>query len=310
MNRILILFLALSYLCFSPLFAQENTAPLWSAEYSKSKSFIENLGQFDEHENASTGKIRYAVDFGATRIFFGDKGVSYSFLEATKIPKEERDALRQKMASSVSEYKKNEKLVGKFLFKSDVVNMSWKGAAGNAELIGETQTSDYHNYSYTNENGEMTAASGAKGFKKIVYKNIYPNTDIEYTVHPQIGIKYAVILHPGADAEKVQMLFDRDLSIMDGKLNIPTFFGAITDHAPVTFYGDNHDNIIRSSFTQAQRRIGFSVDAYDHSKTLIIDPWTQTPVFNTNWDIVWECERDAAGNVYILGGIMPMQILK
>jgi gliding motility-associated-like protein len=313
MKRILILFLALLNLCVSSIYAQENTAPVWSAEYSKSKSFIENLGQFDEHENASTGKIRYAVDFGATRIFFGDKGVSYSFLEATKIPKEERDALRQKIASSVNEYKQNEKLIGKFLFKSDVVNMTWKGSSNNASLIGEQQTSDYHNYSYTNENGVMTAASAAKGFKKIIYKNIYPNTDIEYTVHPQIGIKYAVILHPGADVEKVQMLFDRDLSIIDGKLNIPTFFGAITDHAPITFYegsDDDYDSFIRSSFTQEQRSIGFSVDTYDHSETLIIDPWTQTPAFNTNWDVVWECERDAAGNVYILGGIMPMQILK
>ena len=156
----------------------------------------------------------------------------------------------------------------------------------------------------------MVAASGAKGFKKIVYKNSYPNTDIEYTVHPQIGIKYAVILHPGADPKKVQMLFDRDLSIRDGALNIPTFFGAILDHKPVTFYAENHTNIIQSSFTQQHRSIGFSVDEYDQTKTLIIDPWTQTPAFNTNWDVVWECERDAAGNVYILGGIMPMQILK
>ena len=310
MKRIFILFLAFIYSCLSALFAQENTLHTWSSEYQKSKSFIENLGQFDEHENALTGKIHYAVDFGATRIFFGEKGVTYSFLEATKIPKEQRDALRQKIASSVSEYKKNEKLIGKFLFKSDEVNMTWKGCTSNSTLIGEQQTNDYHNYSYTNENGVMTAASGAKGFKKIVYKNIYPNTDIEYSVHPQIGIKYAVILHPGADVKKVQMLFDRDLSVLDGKLNIPTYFGAITDHSPITFYDDNHDNIIRSSFTQEQRSIGFMVDAYDHNKTLIIDPWTQTPVFDTNWDVVWECERDAAGNVYILGGIMPMQILK
>ncbi|MEY3198987.1 MAG: hypothetical protein RJA13_945 [Bacteroidota bacterium] len=310
MKRIFILFFVLLELCVSTIYSQESITPLWSAEYSKSKSFIENIGQFDEYENTATGKIRYAADFGATRIYFGDKGISYSFLEASKIPKDQRDELRQKITTSVSEYKKNERLIGKFLFKSDVVNMAWKEASATGELIGENQTSDYHNYSYTNENGEMVAASGAKGFKKIVYKNSYPNTDIEYTVHPQIGIKYAVILHPGADPKKVQMLFDRDLSIRDGALNIPTFFGAILDHKPVTFYAENHTNIIQSSFTQEHRSIGFSVDEYDQTKTLIIDPWTQTPVFNTNWDVVWECERDAAGNVYILGGIMPMQILK
>ncbi len=310
MKGIILLLFVLLKLCLTSLYSQENIPPIWSAEYSKSKSFIENIGQFDEYENAVIGKIRYAADFGATRIFFGDEGISYSFLEATKIPKEQRDEMRQKITKSISEYKKNEKLIGKFLFKSDVVNMTWKEASGNVELIGESPTSDYHNYSYTNNNAAMTAASGARGFRKIVYKNIYPKTDIEYTVHPQIGIKYAVILHPGADPKKVQMLFDRDLSIMDESLNIPTFFGAIVDHKPITFYAENHDNIIQSSFTQEQRCIGFSVNEYDITKTVIIDPWTQTPAFNTNWDVVWECERDAAGNVYILGGIMPMQILK
>jgi len=26
--------------------------------------------------------------------------------------------------------------------------------------------------------------------------------------------------------------------------------------------------------------------------------------------VVWECENDAAGNVYIIGGVMPLQLLK
>ena len=49
---------------------------------------------------------------------------------------------------------------------------------------------------------------------------------------------------------------------------------------------------------------------YDKTKTIIIDPWTQSPSFNTNWDCVWECERDGLGNVYIIGGVMPLQLLK
>jgi len=80
--------------CLSIVFAQKNTAG-WSADYKKSRSFIENVGQFDQFENQQTGKIKYAVDFGETRIFFGIKGIRYSFLEATKIPKEERESLKK-----------------------------------------------------------------------------------------------------------------------------------------------------------------------------------------------------------------------
>lgn len=291
------------------VFSQETTKPSWTAEYSKSKSFIENLGQFDDQENEFTGKVRFAVDFGATRIFFGEKGVSYSFLEATKIPKQDREALQQKLTNSVSEYKKNERLIGKFLYKSDVVNMKFDQASNDVKLVGEGETSDYHNYSFE-KNGEMNSVGFAKGYTKIVYKNIHPNIDIEYTVHPEIGIKYALILHPGADYTKFSMLFDRDLLLLNDKLNIPTLFGSIIDHAPITFYENDKNSIIASKFKQDQRKITFELEQFDRSKTVVIDPWTQTPSFNTNWDVVWECERDGAGNVYILGGIMPMQVLK
>jgi hypothetical protein len=56
----------------------------WKQEYSSSKVFIENKGQFDASENKLVGEIQYAADFGSTRIFFGEKGLTNSFLEKTK----------------------------------------------------------------------------------------------------------------------------------------------------------------------------------------------------------------------------------
>jgi hypothetical protein len=49
---------------------------------------------------------------------------------------------------------------------------------------------------------------------------------------------------------------------------------------------------------------------YDQAQTVVIDPWTQLPSFASNWDCVWECDKDAAGNIYAIGGVMPMQLLK
>ena len=290
--------------------AQNSDKPSWTADYSKSKSFIENLGQFDEFETNSTGKIEYAVDFGSTRILFGKKGISYNFLEARKIPRAERERIMNSPVSSIADHKSKEKLVGKFMFKQDAVNMTWLNPSTSTQLITSEETSDYHNYSVKNSAGEYFSVSNAKAYKKLTYKNIYSNIDIEYVVHPEIGIKYAIIVHPGANPSDVAMVFDRDISLLDGKIDIPTEFGSIIDHAPLTFYQGDNSNIIPSSFKQEQNTIRFSVGNYDNTQTLIIDPWTQTPAFNTNWDVVWEVEKDGAGNVYILGGIMPMQILK
>jgi len=295
---------------FFKLNGQTETKPSWSAEYSKSKSFIENQGQFDSEETASTGKIQFAVDFGATRIFFGEKGVSYNFMEALKIPKAEREKYQNLPETNGIDHRAKEKLIGKFKFKTDEVGMTWQGCKSSVKLIGVNQTEDYHNYSAKDKNGEYQYYSKVKGFEKLLYKNLYPNIDVEYIVHPEIGIKYAMIIHPGADPSLVNMVFDKDISLLEGKIHIPTSFGDILDHEPITFYQNDNSLIVDSKFVQSGRNISFSIADYDRTKTLIIDPWTQTPAFNTNWDVVWECEKDGTGNVYILGGIMPMQILK
>lgn len=299
-------FIALLQFCFAFSFGQ-NT---WKQIYSRSKVFIENKGQFDEFQNSKIGKIFYTADFGQSKVFFGENGVSYSFLEAKKIPRSEREKLAASITRvKVEDHKQWESVVGKFHFKSDEVNMIWEnGQTKKIEAIDAV--SDYSSYSFKNETGIMQNVNHVKGFKKIIYKEVYPKIDIEFTIHPQEGLKYAVIVKPGANPENVKMLYDRDVKLENGVVRIPTLFGDIIDNEPFTFYQNNNKEIIKSSFIQHGKVIQFKLDNYDHSKTLVIDPWTQTPSFATNWDCVWECERDGAGNVYIMGGVMPMQIVK
>lgn len=292
------------------IFAQETVSPTWSTEFSKSKSFIENQGQFDRHETEFTGKIHYAIDFGSTKIFFGDKGVSYNFLEIDKKSREERAAIMQQPSASYEDHKQKEKLFGKFLVKSDQVNMSWDNPSGKVKIQGIVVTSDYHSYTFKNKNNQDQNINFVKGFDHIIYKNIYPNIDIKYELHPVIGVKYAYIIHPGADVSQINMLFDRDITLRNGEIFIPTLFGDIIDHAPVTFYKENNDQIINSSYKISKNQISFDLEKFDNSKTIVIDPWVQTPVFPLNWDCVWELDTDAAGNVYIIGGVSPLQLKK
>jgi gliding motility-associated-like protein len=282
----------------------------WSIEYKKRNVFIENKGQFDEFQNDKVGKIYYAADFGQCRIFFGENGLTYSFLESKKIPREVREKFAASSSKAVVEdHKKWEKIVGKFHFKSDEVNMTF-GNINNLELIGYNKTSDYHSYTFKNANGTYSNLTNIAGFEKLTYKNIYPNIDIEYTVHPQEGIKYAILLHPGANSNDIEMIYDREVRIVNGKIHINSDFGDIIDHEPLTFYEKQKNKIISSSFFQIGNTVKFKLENYNNKEEVIIDPWTQTPSFATNWDVVWECDKDAAGNVYILGGIMPLQVIK
>ena len=301
------LFISLGIFCsiLTNLYSQNN----WKSEYKRPKVFIENKGQFDEFANTEIGKVLYAVDFGKTKILFGQRGVSYSFLESEKVAKVNRGEVAEKIkANSLSDYKNKEKLVGKFLFKSDELTMLWKNS-NPCNIIPTNKISNYFSYTFKDISGKYMNENKICGFEQITYENIYPNIDIQYTVHPESGVKYAIILKPGANPEDVKMIYDKELRLENGKIKIPTIFGDVIDHEPYTFYSSGEE--IKSSFVLIDSKsVKFQLDNYDITKTVVIDPWTQTPTFATNWDCVWECDKDAAGNVYVLGGIMPMQILK
>jgi hypothetical protein len=230
----------------------------WKQEYSSSKVFIENKGQFDASENKLIGEIQYAADFGSTRVFFGKKGVSYSFLNAKKVPRDEREHLSAKLKLKTTEdYKQWEKVIGKFHYQADEVNMVWENA-NYSTIRAEGQRNDYHSYSFKTKNGEESNVNFVKSFNKIIYKNIYPKIDIEYAIHPQEGLKYAVILHPGANPDDVKMVYDRAVRIENGKVKVATLFGDIVDHEPFTFYQKNTNTIIKSSFEQIGQTIKFN----------------------------------------------------
>ena len=298
-----------SIFAFHVLFGQTTTDSGWTRDYQKARVFIENKGQFDEFSTNETGKILYGVDFGSTRIFFGKTGINYSFLEAVKVPKAERDALRASLAQIPQQYKEQERIVGKFKFKSDEVAMQYINANGKVKLYGLKPTADDHNYSIQRIDGSYEGISHAKAYEELLYENIYPLIDLKFTVHPEIGLKYVFIVHPGGNPADIEMEYDRNVQLIQGEIHIPTAFGDIVDHAPYSFQG-NKASELSSSFRMNQRTVKFDVGTYQKNADLFIDPWIQTPVFATNWDVVWECDRDGAGNVYALGGIMPMQILK
>jgi len=278
----------------------------WSVKPEPQKVFIENKGQFHIHK--SEEPVLFAFDGAPTSIYFTKKGISYSFLKRWAKEKD-KNSLPQKF-TSVQDWKKKEAEEHELLYESDAVFMTWENANPDVEVLAYEATSDYHSYCVKNKEGKIENINHIKAFKKIIYKNIYPNIDIEFVFHPSDGLKYSIILHPGADISKVRMSYSTTPKINSkGDVHISTKFGDIIDHAPSTFYSANKTNIINSYFIKDGNTISFKLDTYDVNKTIIIDPWTQTPSLPSS-NGVWECERDGNGNVYIIGGESPMTLMK
>ncbi|MEI6124827.1 MAG: PKD domain-containing protein [Bacteroidota bacterium] len=290
------------------VFSQSGTN--WSYSAEPQKVFIENKGQFHIHQ--SEEPVLFAFDGGSTCIYFTKKGISYSFLKrwAKEKDEAEREREREEKFTSIEQWKEKEAEEKRMEFESDAIGMVWENANPDVEIISYDQTSDYHSYCVKGKDGKLTNINYIKAFKKIVYKNIYPNIDIEYVFHPTDGLKYSLILHPGADISKIKMNYSGTVNInTNGDVHIATKFGDIIDHAPVSFYTDQKTKGIASHYIQSVNTISFNLSTFDNTKEVTIDPWTQTPtLLNSNG--VWECERDGGGNIYIIGGDMPMKLIK
>ncbi len=317
MKRFLHLFTAILVLLFSiASFTATGSGPGWTTKYEHTKCFIENKGQFQLPN--SKMQVEYAYDAASTRIYFTKTGLTYSFLKVWKEEEEEgereKDIKKEHFQDvrTLEEWKKKEAEEHKTQFISDYVSVEWENSNPNVEIVAENKVPSYFSYTFKDETGKKTNENFLAGYEKITYKNLYPNIDVEYVFHPSEGIKYSIILHPGADPSLIKMKYDdsKKLSIDDGNLNVATALGKIIDHAPITFYDGNMPTVIKSKFVKSGNQVSFELDPYDNTKTIIIDPWVVTPAFATNWDCVWECEKDGVGNVYIIGGVTPLQLLK
>jgi gliding motility-associated-like protein len=271
----------------------------WTATYGTNREFIENKGQFNlRHSSLSNKDIKYAVEEPGKMIYFTTEGVIYHFYNLEKNKNR----------------KKGDKTKPRYVSTHDFTSFDWVGANPDVKIVATEKQQTHHSYALKADKANPNASiDQCAAFKKITYKNLYPNVDVEYIIHPENGIKYSVILHPHADPSLVKMHYASDKNVVlaqNGKLQVTTLFGDITENAPVTFYEGNNRSSIASQFQVVNNTVSFVVGNYNKNKTVVIDPWVQTPNFNTQWKCVWECDKDASGNAFLIGGVMPLQLLK
>ncbi|MBC7861946.1 MAG: hypothetical protein IAF38_03175, partial [Bacteroidia bacterium] len=302
MKKILPAFSCIVALSTLPLISQNNLN--WTTKVEPRRVFIENNGQFHIHE--SSEKVLFAYQEDEMTVFFTSKGVHYTFLKNWKKKKDAREEERERNKSfkSIEEYKEFEAEEHRAEFKTDAVTYTWQNSNPSVKVESNGVVSDYFSYMVKDGGGSYKNINYVRGYEKITYQDLYPGIDVEFTVHPDNGIKYSVIVHPGADPSQLKMLYSESPKLKEnGDLSFNTNFGNLIEHAPVSFYNDNKSAAVVSSFLKDGKNISFSVESYDKNRTLIIDPWVQSPTYGTTtWHCTWECEKDGAGNVYALGG--------
>lgn len=300
-------FIAAAFLqvaCLLPVISFSQGA--WTTNPFAPKAFVENKGQFDGSIVAD--KVLYGINSGSENVFFTSKGVNFIYRES------EDHSAESSAANSLLQSKEGDKKETKPI-KFSLISMQWLNANQEVQVYAEQPVPDFYSYFDATSKDSVLRCTA---YKKIIYKNLYPGVDVEYTFHREQGIKYALILHPGADHSSIKMVYSgsKNLHLDEkGNLRIKCPGGEIIDHAPETFYQADHTALaidqetVKSSYVLDANIVMFRLGQYDRSRTVIIDPWTITPGFGGNgaYDLV---RNPANGDIFIYGGAPPYQCKK
>lgn len=125
------------------------------------------------------------------------------------------------------------------------------------------------------------------------------------------------MVKPGADLSAVKLHFGGEIKKIkldaNGNLLIKSAAGTTIETIPVTYYGDKlretKDSIqqVKSSYALKGKELVFALpDGYDHSQSIVIDPFVSNTATLTgtgvNAGIAKDVDYDYAGNVYVTGG--------
>ncbi|MDI1355918.1 MAG: gliding motility-associated C-terminal domain-containing protein [bacterium] len=254
--------------------------------------FIENRGQFECPE-IKNRHIYYVLDEGNEKIYFTSVGLTYEFKKEKTFDEEE--------------YEKSQKYADKEEAEdTKFVHMSWCNAStSTTELIPGEKQGHYFTY------GE--AKYNSSTFKKLTYKNVYPNIDIEYTLPTQnrTGVKYTVVLHPGADPANIKILYDGDVKKIrlnkEGEVSIKTSITSLVEHAPSSFY--ENGEAITCNFLLKHDTLCYNFPLnYNTNKTVIIDPWVSSASSLSINNLAYDIDFDFGGHVFIYGGTLPVKV--
>jgi gliding motility-associated-like protein len=282
--------LLISVFTFTSVLAKEKRFAVSGDVFGK-RVIIENKGQFSDIIKDKT--IQFAYDNFDEGVFFHQNSLTYRILEHFPITEEMREKIEH--GKRVTPKPDNKYFV----------NVSWKNS--NPNIVPTVEGLQNHYQSY----GDAIYKSNC--YKKLVYKNVYNKIDVEYTFTNErmTGIKYNVILKPGANLSDYKMNFNGDvksIKIRNNELQIKTPYLTVKELSPVAI--QNGKKLACNFILNDDNTVSFQIpNGYDPNQELIIDPWVVNLALTTN-NYGYDVDYDYFGNYYVYGGTGPFLICR
>jgi len=279
--------------------------------FSQSLEYVENKGQWDSRVKfqSNMGGSVFSLEQQGYRVLLYNKDdlaqIAYAYSGHSHINNTGQIS-SQRVDNATAHPEKNSTPPSKqIVLHSHVYEMNFIGSSPNAVITADKPLSTYNNYYFGSDPHKWV--HGAKIFQAVTYQNIYPGIDVRYYTGNGT-IKYDLIVHPGADINKIALEFNGvdGLSVKNGDLVVKTSVGDVSELRPYCYqYDAKGRTTVDAKYVVEGKTVRFKIGNYSKSATLIIDPTlifaSFTGSYSDNWG--YTATYDGSGNFYA-GGIV------
>ncbi len=239
--------------------------------------FTENIGQWPDG-------VRMQGIAGSTNVRFEAHQVSYSYLVTSHNGGEAGSHLDRHL-----------------------LRTEFLGARADVTVEGDSATGSLSNYYLSAD--PSTWRSGARGFMRVHYRQLYDGIDAMYYGHDG-GMKYDFIVAPGADHRQIRLRYHGAKKLRlnrSGEMEVTTAFGAVREAPPYCYQEIGGKQVqVKGAYRLLGGNIyGFSLGSYDPRYPVVVDPCLSveysTYFGGGGYDIVTNMAVDSTGFAYAVG---------
>jgi hypothetical protein len=281
------------FFCFILLLIKGSMAFAKEVPIFNNCGFVKNSGQILDQNRKQNSNVLFLLNQSNIKIHLTPQGFNYELTDL-KLGKEKKSNPGNKCKSIEREIS----------LTSHRVEIELLGLNPNMEIIEGTELKGKLNY--YNEYTPSKGFENISHFGKVVYKNIYPNIDIEFISSP--SFKYNILLHPGANISNLKFRIKgaNNLEInKNNEIEIQTSLGKIIEKIPLSYFlfkdlVQTKTNVL--FFKIDTNTIGFKCDEFTSQNELVIDPSPWATYFGGSaYENGNSIKIDTSGNSYISG---------
>jgi len=262
--------------------------------------FYENKGQIMDQNHKPNPAVKYLLFSPGFNVQLRQTGFSYDTY-TDEVDSSTNNAIQPRIPLNG---KFGNELPKPFTRHYHRVDIELLGCNGHAQITTEGKSDAYYNYI-------SAAASYVHYYQKVVYKDIYPNIDLEFFTsvakNTRIPLEYQFIVHPGGKPGDIKLDYKgaNKVSLINNKLIVNVAAGDFTENIPASYLKDNMQPVKVTYIALDDNVFTFSLTKDVKLKSdLVIDPgpcldWGT--YYGSRFTRAYGISVDASDNIYITG---------